>query len=432
MITLIKIKTKYLSNHLCSVYWSYFFITSLILVSLLIFSIEKIFLNQNSFVSEAKNKTETILSQNLTFDFNFSVVSNDEKDKEILQELIKKDINWFTKVNEVSSKYPIIKINNENEKYKIELIQNQENRIFNQSFLIYLNYISQILPKFYENNELNELNKYIRIQSLFAQFLIKKKGINYSQKELFIEFGDKSNHIINDIFIYYFIISFGFIISLHFGMTSCFFCIWMIEEKEKKLTELLERHGISNKTNFFSWLLTYLIIIIIILPLIIYILLFLQLFPNIITLLLILNMILFIISLYLLTYFLYLCISKSQNGSIIIKLIYIPSPILGLILISEKFHLGVKVIFALIPQINLILCSYSIQQLSHFKKLSWNIIRLQQNEMSYINSIIIYMAEIILFSLLLIIFTKYKQSGLDIFQFLLSFCKKVKEKLIKQ
>ena len=36
----------------------------------------------------------------------------------------------------------------------------------------------------------------------------------------------------------------------------------MIEEKEQKLIELLERQGISKKNYFFSWLITYLFIII--------------------------------------------------------------------------------------------------------------------------------------------------------------------------
>ena len=92
----------------------------------------------------------------------------------------------------------------------------------------------------------------------------------------------------------------------------------MIEEKEKKLTELLERQGISNKKYFFSWLFTYLVIII--LPLTINILFILILFQINIALIFILNFILFAFSLYLLTYFLYICISKSQNGSTIIYL----------------------------------------------------------------------------------------------------------------
>ena len=112
------------------------------------------------------------------------------------------------------------------------------------------------------------------------------------------------------------------LISFQFTLTSYFFCMRMIDEKEKKLKDFLERQGISKKIYFFSWLLIYLLIIII--PLIIYIIFYFFLFGSHI-LLFIINMILFVFSLYVFTYFLYTCISKSQTGSILIKLINLSS-----------------------------------------------------------------------------------------------------------
>jgi hypothetical protein len=168
----------------------------------------------------------------------------------------------------------------------------------------------------------------------------------------------------------------------------------MIREKEKKLTELLERQGISQKIYFLSWLFTFLIIII--LPLIIYILFYHFSFPFH-TKLYIINMILFTFSLYLFTYFLYICISKSQTGSILIKLINLLSSLLGIALISENCSRLLKIFSAIIPQINLYYCSNAIEQLLIFTQISREELWLKANKISYMNSIIMYIVEIFFF-----------------------------------
>ena len=177
MITLIKIRLKYLYRHSCSACFSYFFIPIYLLAYYSFFVILiKLAPKENKFEEEANNITRKLFDQNLTFDkYNFSLVSNDRKDKEILQELINKDIDWFSKMNEVNNKNPIIKINNENEKYKIELIQSQENGIFDQSFVFRFNYATQIIPNLFVKNDFKLFNEFIRLQSLLSKFLIKKK-----------------------------------------------------------------------------------------------------------------------------------------------------------------------------------------------------------------------------------------------------------------
>jgi len=202
----------------------------------------------------------------------------------------------------------------------------------------------------------------------------------------------------------------------------------MIEEKEKKLTELLERQGISKKDYFFSWLFTYLFIIII--PVITYIFLYSLLYP-IHILLFSLNMILFSLSLYLFTYFIYICISRSQTGSILIKLINFGPCILGFVLTFCNFN-KLKIIVALIPQINIYYCFNCIEKLIKFKNLSKELISLEANNISFKESIIMYLFDIIFYSLLSIFISKYKQSGLGFFQFLMSFCKSVPRKINKK
>ena len=437
MIALIKIRGKYLYNHPCSVYWSYFFVPSIIIIFLFILLSNKADSNFGKLIEEGKingkgyNITKALFSKNITFSkYNFSLVSPDERDKKIIQELIKSEIEWSNHEKRINKKNNIIKIINKNEKYKIKLIfQNKTNPIFDQYSSEVNSYFDLFKPP---SNYINytllfeNINIFIELQSLFAQFLIKKKGIPYSEKELNIELGQNSYPPHNNSNLEGFFTFFGALISFQFTMTSYFFCMGMIDEKEKKLTELLKRVGISKKSYFFSWLLTYLIIIV--LPFIIYIL-FYFLFIPIHILLFVLNIILFVISLYLFTYFLYICIQKSQTGSILIKLINIGSSALGIALTSENCSKLSKILSAIIPQINIYYCSNSIEKLLIFKELSWEILWLKSKKMSYMESIIMYIVEIILYSLLSLIIIKYKQSGLGFFQFLISCCKNVSRKI---
>ena len=435
MIALIKIRGKYLCNHLCSVYLSYFFIPSIIFIFLLLFLItiinKEVPFEGEKFCGKDLNITKVLFSNNIEFSkYNFSLVSDDEKDKKIIQEIIKSDIEWSYQESGIKKNNNIIRIFNKNEKYKIELIiKNNDNSIFYKKNLETFQYFDSFkYPNRFERIYLfNErVNKFIELQFLFAQFLIKKKGIPYLQRELIIELGQNSYPqytIFNaEEVLFYFCI----LISFQFTITSYFFCMRMIDEKEKKLTKLLERQGISKRKYFFSRLLAYLVIIIP--PLIIYILFYLFFFQFHIVLF-IPNIILFVFSLYLFTYFLYICISKSQTGSILIKLINLSSSTLGIALNSEKCYRLSKIFSAIIPQINIYYCSNSIQKSSVFKKLSWQILWLKANKISYMESIIMYIVEIILYSFLSIIITKYKQSGLGFFEFLISCCKMVPRKI---
>ena len=113
MIALIKIRSKYLSNHRCSVYWSYFFFPciTLIFLLLLLIEIDKIVIYKTKgFYGENLNITNSLLSNDKNFSkYNFSLVSNDEKDKKIIQEIVKSDIEWSNQVSGI--KKNIISLN---------------------------------------------------------------------------------------------------------------------------------------------------------------------------------------------------------------------------------------------------------------------------------------------------------------------------------
>jgi len=249
MITLIKIRSKYLTNHYCSIYWSYFFIPSIILIFIIIIFFSrriKEYSPQNKIEGKAFNLTKSLFSQNITFNrYKYTFISNDEKDKIILQELIKTDIEWFYQENENEEvdqdllskiKYynNIIKINNKNERYKINLIQIEGYRIFGWSSNTF-SYSNLFEPPYYNTEDDNHFNEFIQLQSLLAQFLIKKNGNSYSHKELDIELGNNSYPPHTDLN-YNGLIIICLIISLQFTLTSYFLCLSMIEEKQKKLT----------------------------------------------------------------------------------------------------------------------------------------------------------------------------------------------------
>ena len=157
------------------------------------------------------------------------MVSQDERDKKIIQELIKSEIEWSNHEKRINKKNNIIKIINKNEKYKIKLIfQNKTNPIFDQYSSEVNSYFDLFNPP---SNYINytllfeNINIFIELQSLFAQFLIKKKGIPYSEKELNIELGQNSYPPHNNSNLEGFFTFFGALISFQFTMTSYFFCM---------------------------------------------------------------------------------------------------------------------------------------------------------------------------------------------------------------
>jgi ATP-binding cassette subfamily A (ABC1) protein 3 len=83
------------------------------------------------------------------------------------------------------------------------------------------------------------------------------------------------------------------------------------------------------------------------------------------------------------------------------------------------------VIFAFIPQKNIYLCSNSIDKLTRLAILSWEELWLKANKFSFMESIIMYVVEIIFYSLLSLFIDKYKSSGLSFFDFIKSFFVKV-------
>ena len=375
-------------------------------------------------------------------DNKLAIITKNKDDCDIIDDLIHKNqsslLGCVTEESDIPEKVTnVIKIINDNGKYKIELIELGEGgNYYDKELLIpYYNFKYEEYSDPFYNEDLNnfsqsEYTTFLEIQSLFAQFLIQKEKRN-KDKEIILNLGQNPYPPHRDSYYPYMgnVVAFSITVCLQFSMTTYFFNMRLIDEKEKKLTILLERQGISKKDYFFSWLLSFILLAII--PLISFILYFIT-YIYIHPILFLINLLLFIISLFPYAYFLYVCISTSKTGSIVIKFLNFTSAVLGSPISFPQCSKITKVILAFIPQVNIYLCSNAIDKLDAFSKLSWEKLWLKANKFSFMESIIMYLVEILFYSLLSIFIEKYKNSGLSFFLFIRSLFTKVSRNIENQ
>ena len=444
MLSLVKIRARYLSRHKCVVYFSYFFIPTLIFISLVITAIsnEKLYyiIKDGEKIYGEEVELVKIFDDNedfSEFQEDFGIVSENKEDCYIINNLINKNkslsLACDTKEKDfINDNINYIKIINDNGKYNIELIEVKYHSLFSSSFFYYDKFAD---PFYYENSFSyyydNETNKkiykyetFLKLQTLLSQFLIEKeKGIK-NNKNIIMNIGRNAFPPNSGVYNYMIgqVTAFSIVICLQFSMTTYFFNMRMIDEKEKKLTILLERQGVSKKHYFFSWLISF--VVLAILPLIIFMFFF-YVYIHLHTFLFFINLLLFISSLFPYAYFLYLCISTSKTASILIKFLNFTSAVLGIAISFPQCSKITKVILAFIPQINIYICSNAIDKLYTFYNLSWEKLWLKGNRFSYMESIIMYLVEILFYSLLSFFIEKYKNSGLSFFLFIKSLFTKV-------
>ena len=429
MLTLVQIRAKYLSRNVCSVYCSYFFIPSLILMTIL----GSLANGGSRREKEDKyNFNGTEIESNIDL-FNqplvdvgntFAIVTEEKSDCNIIEDILKTEISCEKETDLVNDTIPIVKIINDHGKYDFQLIQDTNNTLFSSySTSQFINlFISPDNSKsgldYYEYT--SNYRMFLQLQSLFTKFLIKKKGETYDNKQFLITTGTNSYPYNNGDYPSSEMgasIIFTIIVCLQFSMTTYFYSIRMVDEKEKKLSTLLIRLGVSRKTYFFSWLIYFIILAVV--PLFSFII-FYALYLDIHTSLFFINILLFTLSIFSFVYFFYTCISTTKTAAIIIKFVNFTSAILGFPIAFPQCSKITKVFFAFIPQMNVYLCSNAIDKLSYFTNLSWEKLWLKADKFSYMESIIMYFAEIILYTLLSVFVEKYNNSGLPFFQFIKS------------
>jgi len=434
MITLTKIRAQYLFNHPCGICWVYLFIPIIIsLISAGIFSTLNINKRSGYSTKEGKdwNINKYVFEGRSLSGSNLALVSDDEEDKNILKSL-NSDIEWTKDENEVGNKH-IIKLINKNNKYNIQFKQ----AIRNTLFYNLLENVEKYFDPFriqYDYNFLiqNEYEAFLNLTSFFARFLILKSGKSFSQKELNIKIGQNS-YPESTYFFYSSSIGIScgitIVISLYFSLTNYFFVMLMIDEKEKKLTQLLQRQGVSTIIYFYSWMISFLVLCF--LPFVSFALFYVAI-VRYYSYLFILDMILFIFALFSFSYFFYSLIETTKTGAILIKFVNFTSSVLGVAISFPQCSKITKVLTSFIPQINIYLSSTAIDKLLTFPHLTWEEIWLQANKMSYMEVLIIKIVSIILYLALSAFIYKYKNSGLGFFKFIQSFFKHVSRDIIQK
>ena len=439
MITLIKIRSQYLVNHPCGIFWVYLFIPLVIFLNTAgLFSDGSY---RNVFYSKVEGK-DLNLNKNLFGERQLSgsklaLVSDDEEDKNILKSL-NSEIEWTKDENDVINKH-IIKLINKNNKYNVQFKQSTRyaDSLFYSITRNIENYFDPFKKPDYTDSyndkfDDKEYETFLNLTSFFAKFLVLKSGKSLDQKELNIKIG--LNKFPNSTYQYY-VNTIGascgitIVVSLYFSLTNYFFVMLMIDEKEKKLTQLLQRQGVSNIKYFYSWLLSYLVLCL--LPFVSFNLFYFAI-VRYYTYLYIIDMILFILSLFSFSYFLYSLIETTKTGAILIKFINFTSSVLGVSIAFPQCSKITKVLTSFIPQINVYFGAAAIDKLLSFPNLTWEEIWLPANKMSYMEILIIKIVTIFLYLGLSVFVYKYKYSGLGFFQFLKSFFKHVSREIIQK
>ena len=450
MLTLIKIRGNYLARYPCAVFFTYFLIpVVLILILVLIVSLG-IYSNE---IKDGEIKGRSSLEKDLDLfnkyekysifnnEISYAFVTDDPTtDCSILYDLTSINFACVTDENdEEAMDKNIVKIQKKDGKYDIQITLPESSYLFgdsikgNEPYMDPFDYHVQKLESDYNSYSYsyynNDVKYFFELQSLLAKFLIKKeKGENNPTKKILYDIGVNKYPPNTGHYSYTLgaISSFSIVICLQFSMTTYFFTMRMIDEKEKKLNILLERQGITRKNYFFSWMLAYLVLAI--LPFFAFFFAYLV-FISLHAYLFFINLFLLVVSLFSFTYFLYSCISTSKTASILIKFIYFTSAILGWPIPFPECSKLTKVITSFIPQVNFYLFSNSLDKLQTFANLSWEKIWLKGNKFSLMESLIMYLVEICLYSFLSVFILSYKNSGLNFFQYIKSIFTKVSRKI---
>ena len=451
MLPLFKIRATYLKRKKGSVIFSYLLIPSIIIVAAIIYIIKKtpdnpIEINEKrifDYNSEYYLFKDSNYSKIELYLRNSSLVTNNEKIGQKLLDYINQKTNINIKMysdeeelNNHSQNIIILDYNEDKKTYKFTYKEKEIIDImgiqffpFNTSFLSSQN-ASDVFKYDYDNYYLTEKpNDFFLIyQSFFAEFLIEieNKQIN---KDLHFNFGlnsyppsvknPSSNlDILEPLLSYLLTIQFTFI-CLSFG-------VQMLEEKDQKLEKLLERQGISTLKYVFSWLINFL---------------FVGLMANIACILgssqildsfyslLFIDIILYNLSQFSLLLFIVTISTNKKSGIILINLLFFGSLVIGYVLTQGSSHKIIQTLFNIFPNANIFCSIKSIIKLQYLGVFSWDNLRLSYNKISYLDTLIMFIVEIIFYSFISYFTKLYQNSGLSFLYFIKSIFTKVNREI---
>ena len=452
MIPLIKIRATYLKRKKGTLIFSYILIPILITIFAMYYIMNKdpenpIVINDKQVFNYNKeydlfgDSEKAGYSELMQYLANTSLVVENENIGKELVNYINKKTNITLKLHsneDELDKYPqniiILDYNEKDKKYKFTYKEREIIEFFsilfpfNTSILSSQN-ASNLFIYDYQNYFITEIQNQIffKYQSFLATFLIELEN-KQRNKDLHFNLGLNSfPPSVNDPPNYDQLEPvLSYLITMQFSFIFLSFSIQMLEEKDQKLEKLLERQGISTTKYVLSWFINYLFVGI--LADIACILGGSQILKSFFSIYLI-DIILFNFSQFALLYFIVTVSTNKKSGIILINLLCFGSLVIGYVLTQGGSHKITQIFFNLFPNANLFSSIKCIMKLQSLGIYSWDNIRLGINSISYFDTLIMFIVEIILYLFLSFFIRAYKNSGLSFIEFIKSIFTKVNRKI---
>ena len=446
MIPLIKIRATYLKRKLCKVIMSYAFIPIIVLIAVIVYiaysgPADEVEMNPKqtfnfSFGSDYYLFGNSSFNDINIFLSNTSLVVNDADLGKKLVDYIKEqedlDTQFYEDENQLnnhSQNIVILDYNENKDSYKFTYKEKEIIDINTSSYFpfdsYYLSSDKAMDVFYYVYNKryfmVNEYNKrFLIYQAFFSKFLIEKvKGKSINNKDIHFNFGFNSypealknprEYDTTEVMLSY-------LITMQFTFVFLSFSIQMLEEKELKLEKLLERQGINLFKYICSWFLNYVIV---------------SLLSNIATIMggvqilqglygiYILDLILFNLGIFSLLFFI-ATVSKSKKvGLILVNLIGFGSLVFGYVLNQGSPHQVIQILFNFFPNANLFCSIKLITKLQFLGRASTDNLRLNYNGICFLDTIIMFIVEILFYFGISLFIRAYQNSGLDLISFIKS------------
>ena len=266
--------------------------------------------------------------------------------------------------------------------------------------------------------------RFLVYQAFFAKFLIEKiKGQKINRDIHFsLGFNSYPRAVKNPSDMTSLEPILSYLITMQFTFVFLSFSIQMLEEKEQKLEKLLERQGISFPKYLGSWIINFFIA-----GLLTNVAIFFGGFQILkcVRGLFVLVIILFNFGIFFLMLFIVTVSKNKKVGLILVNLIGFVSLVIGFVLNQGLPHKALQIIFNFFPNANLFCTIKLIIKLQFLGLYSFDNTRLNYNGINYIDTIIMFIVEIVFYFLIAIFIRAYQSSGLNFMYFLKSIFIKV-------
>ena len=482
MLSLVKIRIKYIIRHPLLLFFTYILIPAVIMIAGIyvisdkspkeLETYEKVVFKD--FNQRFSNDSYPTLKDKYYLNFTAFIADSEETCKKIENILISKNIKLikdknisYTICSTTESKLDnitvnIIKIQKNDDKYKVDLrcgggnttefINKYFHTDFYKGIINYLDihdkpfidnldhftfYLREdldgnvITDAFYASKEdyskkIDKLKIFFELQSLISSILIELEGkSSQASKDFTMKFGYNKypdSYRVNDAGEYLGPCAISLLATLEFALICYNVNMRMIDEKEHKLNILLERQGISKFKYMLSWFFTHFsvsLISIVAFSLLLAGVTYKHAYLSVI------NIILYDFSLFSVCVFFSVCIKTVKTGATAIKFYNFCSLFLGFVLVSPETLKVTKVVFSFIPHVNFFNVYYTTFCLGDFENLNFELLFLRAAKTGYFEGIMMYVVDSIFYFGLAIFIQSYKDSGLSFCSYMLSFCKKV-------